>query len=121
VTNVKKGDLVVIHGDIFDANTATFQQYAKTDADLIAKIPPNITVEQAATIPVAIAAVFVGLYHSTGLHLTPPWIHEGIGKYKGQGIFIVGGASSVGQFGMHPDFFLLRRHTDEQQISHSAR
>jgi hypothetical protein len=55
------------------------------------------------------------LYHSTGLHLTPPWIHEGIGKYKGQGIFIVGGASSVGQFGMHLDFFWLRHHTDEHK------
>jgi NADPH:quinone reductase-like Zn-dependent oxidoreductase len=102
---VKKGDIVVMHGDIFDASTATFQQYAKSEAELIAKVPPNITVEQACTLPVAIAAVFVGFYHSTGLHFTPPWIHGGIEKYKGQGIFIPGGASSVGQFGIRPDFF----------------
>jgi NADPH:quinone reductase-like Zn-dependent oxidoreductase len=114
VTNVKKGDIVVMHGDLFDASTATFQQYAKTEAELMAKVPPNITVEQASTLPVAIAAVFVGFYHSTGLSLTPPWIHGGIGKYKGQGIFIAGGASSVGQFGIRPDFFAMMSLTNQQ-------
>lgn len=100
VTNVKKGDVVTMQGDVFDKNTATFQQYAKTEAELIAKVPPNVSVEQATTIPVAITAVVVGLYHSTGLHLTPPWTDEGIGKYTGQSIFVAGGSSSVGQFGM---------------------
>lgn len=33
----------------------------------------------------------------TGLGLTPPW-EGGEGKYSDQGILIIGGASSVGQY-----------------------
>lgn len=89
-----------MHGDIFDSETSTFQQYAKADAQFVAKIPPNVSFEQASTLPVAIMAGVVGFYHSTGMSLTPPWTRDGLGKYNGQSIFIPGGSSSVGQFGI---------------------
>lgn len=88
-----------MHGDIFDSESATFQQYAKADAQFVAKIPPHISLEQASTLPVAIMAVVVGFYHRTGMNLTPPWTDDGRGKFSGQSIFIAGGSSSVGQFG----------------------
>lgn len=100
VTNLKKGDKVVVHGDLFDRETCTDQQYAKAEAVFVAKVPDNITLDQACTLPVAIIAIVVGYYHKTGLGLTPPWTADGLGKYKGESIFIPGGASSVGQFGM---------------------
>lgn len=88
----------MFQADIFHprSESATFQQYAKIDAQLVGNIPSNVSIEGAATLPVAITAAFVGLYHKSGLHLTPPWTPEGLGKYKGQGIFIAGGASNVG-------------------------
>jgi NADPH:quinone reductase-like Zn-dependent oxidoreductase len=60
VTNVKKGDIVAMQDDVFNSSTATFQQYAKTEAQLITRVPPSISVEQAASIPVTITAAFVG-------------------------------------------------------------
>jgi NADPH:quinone reductase-like Zn-dependent oxidoreductase len=79
--NVKKGDIVAMHGNMYNSNTATFQQYSKTETQLITRVPLSISIEQAATIPVTITAAFVGLYHSTGLGLTPPCTIEGMGKY----------------------------------------
>jgi NADPH:quinone reductase-like Zn-dependent oxidoreductase len=103
VTNVKKGDIVAMQGDVFNSSTATFQRYAKTEAQLITRVPPSISVEQAASIPVTITAAFVGLYHSTGLGLTPPWTSDGMGKYVGQTIFISGGSGGIGRYGRHSD------------------
>lgn len=69
----------------------------------LAQIPPNVTFDQAATIPLALATSAVALYHSgenaTGgtCGLTPPWEEGGRGKYAGRPTVVFGGASSVGQ------------------------
>ncbi|TFY59162.1 hypothetical protein EVJ58_g5957 [Rhodofomes roseus] len=61
------------------------------------------TVEEAATIPLALATSAVALYHDGNgalggtCGLTPPWEASGRGKYKGQPTVVLGGASSVGQ------------------------
>ncbi|THH31397.1 hypothetical protein EUX98_g2779 [Antrodiella citrinella] len=100
VTNVAVGDSV-LHQAEFDIRRGAFQQYAIASADLVAKIPPNLTFDQAATIPVAMAAAAVGLYGRKvtmgGAALLPPWRKDGFGKYAGEPIVIVGGATSVGQ------------------------
>lgn len=50
-----------------------------------------------------LATAAIGLFHqenpddSAALH--PPWLDGGVGKYKGEPIFVLGGASAVGQFG----------------------
>ena len=64
--NVKKRDIVAMQGDVdmFNSSTSTFQQYAKTGAQLITRVPLSISVELA-SILVAIMAAFVGLYHDT--------------------------------------------------------
>ena len=66
------------------------------------EIPDNITFDSAATVPVCAIAATVGLYgpeESGGAGRTPPWEEGGRGKYNDEPIFILGGASSVGQYG----------------------
>ncbi|KAF8524571.1 GroES-like protein [Hysterangium stoloniferum] len=98
VTSFKKGDKV-LHQGFFTNDKATFQQYTTCPVDILAKIPDNITFDQAASIPLGLATAAVGYYNpvETGGGLTAPWA-GGEGKYKGQGIVIFGGSSSVGQY-----------------------
>ncbi|KAI0027304.1 GroES-like protein [Vararia minispora EC-137] len=84
----------------------TFQEYTLTFATRVAKIPANVTFDQAATLPLALATAAIGMYEarsepgaiSGGAGYTAPWEEGGRGKYAGQPIIISGGASSVGQF-----------------------
>ena len=67
-------------------------------------MPSNITLDQAATIPLTLATAALGLYDKKqkpfgGIGLTAPWLEGGRGKYAGQPILVVAGASSVGQLG----------------------
>ncbi|ELU40030.1 alcohol dehydrogenase groES-like domain-containing protein [Rhizoctonia solani AG-1 IA] len=47
----------------------TFQEKAIVQTDIIAKIPENITDDQASTIPVAAVAALVGLFQKTGIEV----------------------------------------------------
>lgn len=89
-------------GTFAEPPTPTFQQYLNLNAEFVAKVPPNITLDQAATIPLTMATAALGLYDKRqkptgGLGLTPPWVEGGRGKYAGEPIVIMGGASGVGQ------------------------
>jgi len=103
VTKFKKGDRVLQQCAFGDNRFAGFQQYSLTYEDTTAKIPDNITFDQAATIPLALATSAVALYHD-GVNviggtcgLTPPWEEGGRGKYEGQPAVVFSGASTVGQ------------------------
>ena len=71
----------------------------------LAQIPANISFDQAATFPLALATSVVALYHSGEnaiggtCGLTPPWEEGGRGKYCDQPTVVFGGAGSVGQAG----------------------
>ncbi|GJE89864.1 zinc-binding alcohol dehydrogenase family protein [Phanerochaete sordida] len=98
VTNVSVGDKVLFQG-AYDNRHATFQQYAIVAAEIVAKIPENLSFEQASTIPVTLATAAVGLYSPKplGVALDAPWEAGGRGKYAGEPIVVIGGSSSVGQ------------------------
>ena len=72
------------------------------DTELL-QIPDNISFDQAASIPLALATVVTGIWaHEEGARsarLMPPWEEDGKTKYAGGVAFIVGGSSSVGQYG----------------------
>jgi NADPH:quinone reductase-like Zn-dependent oxidoreductase len=91
------------HQGFFTNDKATFQEYTTVPAEIVAKIPENVTFDEAASIPLGLATAAVGFYDTTpgkgGAALTPPWEAAGAGKYKGQGTLILGGSSSVGQYG----------------------
>ncbi len=82
----------------------------------IVQIPDNISFDQAASVPLGLATVVLALYNhdpntdksALGLRLpdthrslrfTPPWAEGGTSQFAGKPAFIIGGASSVGQYG----------------------
>ncbi|KAF8510033.1 hypothetical protein JB92DRAFT_2728841 [Gautieria morchelliformis] len=92
--------LASLHQGALKNDKATFQEYTTVPAEIIAKIPENISFDQAASIPLAISTAAIGLYNpicNRGAGLIPPWEPTGKDKYKGQGMLIFG-SSSVGQF-----------------------
>ncbi|KAG6834121.1 hypothetical protein H0H93_011802, partial [Arthromyces matolae] len=86
----------------FESDYAGFQQYTLTYEATTAKISKNLSYEDVATIPVALTAAYVGLYNSKPYGLSLAWptnATTGQGKYTNKPILILGGSSSVGQFG----------------------
>ena len=67
------------------------------------QIPTGISFDQAAAVPIAIATAAIGLYAPKqprgGAALVAPWREGGRGKYSGQPILIIGGATTCGQAG----------------------
>ncbi|KAH9921196.1 GroES-like protein [Epithele typhae] len=103
VATLAKGDSVIVQGDYMNKR-ATFQQFNVVSAALTAKMPSNISFDEAATIPLGLLTVLTAMYHNNpnakgrSLMLPPPWVPEGATMFAGKPIFILGGASSVGQY-----------------------
>ncbi|CAE7124709.1 unnamed protein product [Rhizoctonia solani] len=95
VDNFEVGDKVFFQGFYQDADETTFQQYCIVETDIISKIPGNITENQASTIPVGALSALVCLFQTTGVCFpsSGPTVTD-------KGILILGGSSSVGQFGL---------------------
>ncbi|KZT00561.1 GroES-like protein [Laetiporus sulphureus 93-53] len=102
VTGFAQGDRVLSQGTLGDNERSAFQQFALISADLTAKVPKNMLIEQLATIPLGLSTAAIGLFHYTAksgsVGLYPPWEEGGEGRYAGRPIIIMGGSSSVGQF-----------------------
>ncbi|KAI0749262.1 GroES-like protein [Daedaleopsis nitida] len=101
VTNVVKGDRVAFQGWI-DKGTGTFQQYAIVPAEITAKIPSNISFDQAASIPVGLGTVVAGTWNkhpqARSIGIPAPWEEGGETKFANKPAVILGGSSSVGQY-----------------------
>ncbi|KAF7792661.1 hypothetical protein EIP86_003758 [Pleurotus ostreatoroseus] len=102
VTSFAVGDKVFYPGTVWSNNT-TAREYNVTPADMCAKVPQNLTVDEAASIGLTLDTAALGLYSGpsgerSGAGLTPPWTEGGHGKYAGQPCVIFGGASGVGQY-----------------------
>ncbi|PIL26580.1 hypothetical protein GSI_12338 [Ganoderma sinense ZZ0214-1] len=103
VTNVAKGDKVLVQGTFdLDNRHSTFQEYTLQPAKYVAKVPDNITFDQAATISLCLATVVNGIWgheeNSNSARFTPPWEEGGTTKYAGQAALILGGGTNVGQY-----------------------
>ncbi|CAE6444731.1 unnamed protein product [Rhizoctonia solani] len=95
VTNFKPGDHVFFQGVYGRIDEATFQEKSIVETDIISKTPDNITADQASTIPAAALAALVGLFQKTGISFPANGPTA-----NGQGVLVLGGSSSVGQFGI---------------------
>lgn len=101
VTDFKEGDRVFFQANIVTGSKfTTFQQYCIVIADSAAKIPDNISFDQAASVQVGIIPFVVALYaqQPEGLAHLAPWLKGGNGKYAGKPILIMGGTSTLGQY-----------------------
>ncbi|KLO16654.1 GroES-like protein [Schizopora paradoxa] len=103
VTSLVKGDRVIHEGSLGDRH-ATYQQYCVAAAEHVAKLPANISFDQAASIPAGLATAVIGLYadcdRTDGAKklAPPPWEAGGEGAYKGKAVIVIGGSATVGQF-----------------------
>ncbi|EKM48207.1 uncharacterized protein PHACADRAFT_77921, partial [Phanerochaete carnosa HHB-10118-sp] len=100
VTDISVGDKVLFQGDFTKNRHATFQQYTVAFAELVARVPQNLTLDQASSVPAAAATAALGFYNrkeAGGIALTAPWEEGGRGKYADEPILIIGGSSAVGQ------------------------
>ncbi|QRV98330.1 Zinc-binding dehydrogenase [Ceratobasidium sp. AG-Ba] len=96
VTNFKKGDKVFFQGLYKPGSDfATFQEYALVDTEVLAKIPSNINDDQAATIPLGSMTSVVALFQKSGIAFPANGPTA-----EGKSVLILGGSSSVGQFGI---------------------
>ncbi|VDC06719.1 unnamed protein product [Peniophora sp. CBMAI 1063] len=112
VTNFSVGDRVFYQSGAGTSDGSAYQEYTLADAARIGRIPPNLTYEQAATVPLCLATAAIGMYKPKssqvlpngfdvgGAGLTPPWTEDGMGKYEGQAAIVFRGSSSVGQFAL---------------------
>ncbi len=73
---------------------------------MLLQVPKNISIDQAASIPLGLATVATGLWghhpQAKSAHFPAPWEEDGTTKFAGKPVLIIGGSSSVGQYGMHP-------------------
>ncbi|KZV71795.1 GroES-like protein [Peniophora sp. CONT] len=97
----------VLYQCFWSPDRGTFQEYTIADAVRIARVPTNISVEEAATVPLGLGTAAIALYNApsaTCAGFTAPWEADGAGKYVGQAALVIGGSSSVGQYGkfIHP-------------------
>ncbi|KAI0690189.1 GroES-like protein, partial [Cerioporus squamosus] len=85
----------------FEPRYGNFKQSCLVPVDITTKIPANLSLDQAAAIPVAMYTAVLGMYNqhseSASAHLTPPWGEAEHPAYAGKPVFILGGSLSVGQ------------------------
>jgi len=94
------GDRIFGQSDIFDhLDTSGLQQYALLEADVSAKIPGNISDDEAATFPVNVITALVTLFDKDGFGFPIPsgWITGGQELSNTQ-LVIIGGGSNTGKF-----------------------
>lgn len=85
-----------------DFDHGGYQQFALvgTTPNLTAKIPDNITDDEAATLPTAINTAQVALYDQDGHNFPNPFENSSFGK--GKAFLVTGGSSIVGLAGKSP-------------------
>ncbi|KAK7459553.1 hypothetical protein VKT23_009536 [Stygiomarasmius scandens] len=98
VVGFKKGDRVLFNA-IFRNEYAGHQQFTRVPADIVAKIPANLSYSQASTIPLGYLTAALGLYADApiGLGLNPTFASDSK-NYHGKVAVVIGGSTSVGQY-----------------------
>jgi NADPH2:quinone reductase len=83
-----------------DSAGGGLQEYALLPADLAARIPDSVSLDEAATLPTIAMAAFVALFHPSGLGLPAPYSPreeiEAFG-YAQRSLVVIGGGSNCGK------------------------
>ncbi|KAF7326492.1 Dehydrogenase azaJ [Mycena venus] len=102
VKGFKVGDRVAFGTAGQKLDISSYQQYSLAHSTIVTKLPPNISIEEGASIPVGLFTSYHALYaqppHGGGLvsAMSP----GGRGKYAGQPIVILGGAGATGHYAL---------------------
>ncbi|RUS15654.1 GroES-like protein [Endogone sp. FLAS-F59071] len=94
VTDFQPGDRVFSYSKIGSNNYGTFAEYSLILDNVSSKIPPNLSFEEAATLPLGVLTSAVALYHE--LKLARPREHQTF--FRPEYILIWGGSSSTGTY-----------------------
>ncbi|KAF7326491.1 Dehydrogenase azaJ [Mycena venus] len=102
VKGFKVGDRVAFGTAGQKLDISSYQQYSLAHSTIVTKLPPNISIEEGASIPVGLFTSYHALYaqppHGGGL--VSPMSPGGRGKYAGQPIVILGGAGATGHYAL---------------------
>ncbi|KAF5873501.1 putative alcohol zinc- protein [Botrytis fragariae] len=74
------------------------QQYALLEVGCFAKVPSNITDDQAATLPVNLFASALSFWSNEAFGFSSPWADDKTFDASSQAVVILGGGSSCGKF-----------------------
>ncbi|KAJ7842978.1 chaperonin 10-like protein [Mycena olivaceomarginata] len=98
----KVGDRVAFGTAGQKVDISSYQQYSLAHSTIVTKLPPNISMEEGASIPVGLFTSYHALYSQPprGGGLVSAMSPGGRGKYAGQPIVILGGAGATGHFAL---------------------
>ncbi|KAJ6477864.1 chaperonin 10-like protein [Mycena vitilis] len=102
VKGFKIGDGVAFGTAGQKEDISSYQQYSLAHSTIVTKLPPNISLEEGASIPVGLFTSLHALYTQPpdGAGLVSPVSPGGRGKYAGQPIAILGGAGATGHYAL---------------------
>jgi NADPH:quinone reductase-like Zn-dependent oxidoreductase len=101
VTKFHVGDTVFGFGDPWTPDELGTQEYCCLDVDQTAKIPSNVSPDEAATFPLNPMTSFFAMFTGQGLDLPFPWPGKrGNIDNSGVTIAIIGGGSATGKFAL---------------------
>ncbi|KAJ7486309.1 chaperonin 10-like protein [Mycena galericulata] len=102
VKGLKVGDRVAFGTAGQKVDISSHQQYSLAHSTIVTKLPPNISMEEGASIPVGLFTAYHTLYSQPpyGGGLVSAMSPGGRGKYSGQPIVILGGAGATGHFAL---------------------
>ncbi|KAJ7661430.1 chaperonin 10-like protein [Mycena polygramma] len=102
VKQFKVGDRVAFGTAGQKEDISSYQQYSLAHSAIVTKLPPNISLEEGASIPVGLFTSLHALCSQppTGAGLVSHVSPGGHGKYAGQPIVILGGAGATGHYAL---------------------
>ncbi|KAJ7192629.1 chaperonin 10-like protein [Mycena pura] len=102
VKRFKVGDRIAFDTAGQKLDVSSYQQYSLAHSTIVAKLPPNISFEEGASIPVGLFTSYHAMYAEPphGIGLVSPMSAGGRGKYAGHQIVILGGAGATGHYAL---------------------
>jgi NADPH2:quinone reductase len=101
VSKFAVGDIIFAFGDPFQPDEQYSQEYGIVTVSQAAKLPKNISPDEALTFPLNAQTVFFALFHSSGFGLPPTFIKGSsypAFDYANSTIVIIGGGAATGKF-----------------------
>lgn len=101
VSRLQVGDHIFGNGTVNQPDQTGTQEYATLLADFAAKIPTNVSADEAATYPLNALTLFFAMFHAQSLDMPPPYPDQKTSfDFSAQKLVIIGGGSATGKYGI---------------------